>query len=280
MNCEEYLKAAEKHLKYCLKWRDRVSADTDSGKQTWDETDLLEIYYLSGYIAECLIIYITYYAGGWWPEPTNPRETRRKNQWNKAKQCDIELYFDPIFTHHTQFDFYAHSTDKEKRHVHRLIKSVYNQSDKPVVNCKDEYSTKIDGEDKWYVWKKSDSPKSIKTSQRLEDCMVGTDIGKGGLIASFCVQQHKFMDTFQHVLKSKLISSYSLNDIKVFSSAFQDTDSFKLMKEWRTSLRYMSSIKQWEESSQSITQNLINEDNLASLIEDLDKFYQEIKSKI
>lgn len=100
----DYLNSAKKHLEFCKSWEEKTQDNA------MKEGDLLEIYYLLGYVAECLTVYTIYRFGSW-----APNGDYRKNI--RLKKFDIAKYYDPLFTLETDYDFYHPSTRSPYTHT-------------------------------------------------------------------------------------------------------------------------------------------------------------------
>ena len=83
MTYEEYLYCAEKHLKGCASLLLSYKSNPKYDKHVW-----LELYYLSGYIIEGIVVYSAYKLNNW-----------RQND-------DIQRKFNESFSRRTNLDFY------------------------------------------------------------------------------------------------------------------------------------------------------------------------------
>lgn len=274
MTPKEYKKAAEKHLSFCNDWIKK----NESSKDVTPDYELLEIYYLSGYIAECLTIYTIYAYGGW--NPTGFVHHKPKRIRNFSIDCDIEEYFDPVFTHFTGFDFYKQSTphmDKnQSRIVCRQIKSFStNGFYKNELNAS-IYKTTFSC-DSHYLWKRIDK-EHVHMGMCLDKCVDGSEINKISLKARYYVAGHRFQEAIYNVILGKLDSLGELNSINFFrflkkGKTEQGDIWYTLLHNWKPSIRYYSSLKQLD------VQEMLTKYNLIKLIKELDNFYYEI-SKI
>lgn len=98
----DYKKSAKKHLEFCQRWE--VKSQEDSAIK---DVDLLEIYYLLGYAAECLTVYTIYRFGPW--APTGDERNRFRLKYN------IDEFYDPVFTKETEYDFFNESTPSKRK---------------------------------------------------------------------------------------------------------------------------------------------------------------------
>ncbi len=98
----DYKKSAKKHLEFCQRWE--VKNQEDSAIK---EVDLLEIYYLLGYAAECLTVYTIYRFGPWAPNGNKKDSIRLK--------FNIDEFYDPVFTQETGYDFFNESTRSDRK---------------------------------------------------------------------------------------------------------------------------------------------------------------------
>ncbi len=87
MTYNEYLYCAEKHLKGCASLLLSYQMHEKRDKHVW-----LELYYLSGYILEGIVVYSAY----------------KLNNWNPSD--DIRLKYNLSFTQRTNLDFYYNRT--------------------------------------------------------------------------------------------------------------------------------------------------------------------------
>lgn len=90
MKYDEYLKCARKHLLGCESLLNSYTPGKTTDLHVW-----LELYYLSGYILEGIIVYSAYKLNNWKPEK------------------DIQTWYDIPFTNRTNLDFYVTRIDKK-----------------------------------------------------------------------------------------------------------------------------------------------------------------------
>lgn len=83
MTYDEYLNCAEKHLKGCTSLLLSYQAGQKHDKHVW-----LELYYLSGYIIEGIVVYSAYKLNNWKPND------------------DIKTRYNLAFSQRTNLDFY------------------------------------------------------------------------------------------------------------------------------------------------------------------------------
>lgn len=256
----EYYNAAEKHLSYCIIWRDKMKDEKPK------ECELLEIYYLLGYVVECLTIFIIYRVGHW--NPTG-KVGSNNSVIRNALKSDIEAYFDPVFTYHTKYDFFNKSISKDARLIHRLIKGEKRNKNNLEKN---EYAEDVGGN--YIIWEKKEVGEKIqlKESENLNKTITAnSSIDKKCIQAAFCVQGHRFQDAINNIILEKLYEE-GLNDIDFFATYKTNKKKnalFKLVEEWEPILRYCSKISQWEMLGKKHSENIITKENLCSLVDAL-----------
>lgn len=91
MTYNEYLRCAEKHLKGCYALLKSYVHDS-----AYDDHVLLEIYYLSGYIIEGIVVYSAY----------------KLHHWNPSD--DIQRKYNLAFSQRTNLDFYYVRSCKDR----------------------------------------------------------------------------------------------------------------------------------------------------------------------
>lgn len=84
MKYDEYLKCAKKHLIGCESIFGSYSSGKTSDLQVW-----LELYYLSGYILEGVVVYSAYKINGW------------------NRDDDIQGHYNRLFTEYTNLDYWV-----------------------------------------------------------------------------------------------------------------------------------------------------------------------------
>lgn len=97
MKYDEYLQCAEKHLKGCASLLSSYNSGQKADKHVW-----LELYYLSGYIIEGIVVYSAYKLNNWPP------------------QYDIQKKYNLPFTQRTNLDFYYIRSKKDQNGVETI----------------------------------------------------------------------------------------------------------------------------------------------------------------
>jgi len=97
MTYSEYLSCAEKHLNGCTQLLRSYQQGTGFDKQVW-----LELYYLSGYIIEGIVVYSAYKLNNW--PPTD----------------DIKKKYNEAFSKRTNLDFYYARSYKDANGVETI----------------------------------------------------------------------------------------------------------------------------------------------------------------
>lgn len=120
MRYGEYLKCAYKHLKSCELLLNAYTPGSNYDLWIW-----LDLYYLSGYVIEGIVVYSAYKCYGW-------REDR-----------DIQYGYDLEFTKLTGLDFYYKRTIQDEdseaysyfnKRIGRDVKSVQGHKFQPIVH--------------------------------------------------------------------------------------------------------------------------------------------------
>lgn len=266
----EYYKAAEKHLSYCINWRDKM------GTGEPEEGELLEIYYLLGYVVECFTIFTIYRIGHW--NPTGRIEGSNSSITRDALKKDIEEYFDPVFTYYTKYDFFDRSGGKNARTVHRLIKE--EKGDKNNLG-KNEYAEVIDG-NRYIIWEREERGIKLQLKQSTELAKTKaacSTIISGEVTAKCCVQGHRFQNAIESVILKELYKD-GLSEIDFFATYKTNKKKnslFKLVAEWEPVLRYCSKISQWEKLGKKHTESIITKENIYSLVDVLRELEQKLQ---
>ena len=266
MKPNDYYRAAEKHLSCCLSWRDKTEKDAPK------DCELLEAYYLLGYVAECFTIYTVYRFGHWNPKGKTAGEP--KSRAKKAMDVDIEEYFDPVFTFHTGYDYFNLNNRTPSRRFYRQIKELTNSKEK---EC-DEYLEEVCGEGyKYIIWKKIDKGDTCN-NKTLSKAIVGSKISESKLTNNRHTQGHKFQMVIKNSICAKLLAEGGLNNVAFFAGydKEKDNDAFKLLDEWEPKIRYCSRIRQWEDLDERHSSGIITRENLILLMDVLEKLHEEL----
>lgn len=264
MTPKDYFKAGEKHLNFCI---NLMNGNDNVVKYH----DLLEIFYLAGYVAECFSIFVIYRFGGW--NPTGYNHNPRK-VIQDAMSRDIQEYFDPVFVYHTKFDFYHSQNQRQNiRKVGRLIKSV--STDKP--NIQKGYHIHEASSVKFYVYKQIELKEvNFNFDLGFSECIDGNEIGTNDIKHNWYIAGHGFRDYIGHVINGQLASEAALGNI-VFFSAFDNAteDSYKLLRKWNPEVRYYNGESKKENDLKE--SNLLTRKNLVELIDNLSYLFEQIK---
>ena len=270
MTPNDYYKAAEKHLSCCLSWRDKTKEDAPK------ERELLEAYYLLGYVAECFTIYTVYRFGHWNPEGETSGSP--KSRVCKAMKVDVEKYFDPVFTHHTHYDYFKLDDNTPSRTFCRQIKEVTKSRGK---RSDDEYFEDfyIDNEyDHSIIWRKIVGGATFNKG-KWSDTIIGGGINVGSWHGNYHTQGHKFQMVIENSICGKLCKEEGLNNSTFFDGykdKKKDNDAFKLLDEWEPKIRYCSRIRQWEGLDKRHSSGIITRENLVLLMDVLEKLHKEL----
>lgn len=261
-----YLKAAYKHLNICFYLLEKPELKKE---EKLTEADLLEIYYLAGYVAECLIVYTIYYVGFWNPigmkpngyytnERTGKKEKFTMNDIVEANQklC-IKEYFDPVFSAHYNYDFYSKPLDYNRK-VHRLILSCKQENDKKIFS-----ETLIDNVS--YRYKYFDKALDTNTIPQSE-----RDINNGYNKCS--VHTHDWQNALEKIIP-KILNKDGINTTPLGTNSFS-----KILKNWKPEIRYISEIKDWENVKTEEIIKILTEEKLKELLEDLYNLYNHVKN--
>lgn len=84
MRYNEYLNCAKKHLKGCYSLLQSYKAGQNEDRHVW-----LELYYLSGYIIEGIVVYSAYKLNNW---PAND-DIKRKYNEKFTKLTNLDFYY-------------------------------------------------------------------------------------------------------------------------------------------------------------------------------------------
>ncbi len=103
MTYDEYLICAEKHLKGCASLLSSYKAGQKHDKHVW-----LELYYLSGYIIEGVVVYSAYKQNNW------PQNEDIRKRWNLE------------FTKQTNLDFFYNRKIKDREEINRFYQNRTN----------------------------------------------------------------------------------------------------------------------------------------------------------
>ena len=273
MTPNDYYKAAEKHLECCLNWYNKTKGEYSK------DCELLEVYYLLGYVAECFTVYTVYRFGHW--NPKGEISGSPKSRVGKAMNIDIEDYFDPVFAYHTGYDFFDIRGWKQVRSFYRQIKEITCVKKE---RREGEYSEDFTGEGgKQYsiIWQKIANGDKCNSKDTLHKVIVG-----GGEInekkkknnIKFHTLGHDFQNVIKNVICSKLFVEAALNNVTFFDSyKNKNNDAFKLLKEWNPKIRYYSSVLQWEKEGHS--PGIVTRENIARLMEVLKILNRELKDR-
>lgn len=79
----EYLKCARKHLLACQELFDSYNDNQRTNESVW-----LELYYLSGYIIEAIVVYSVYKLYNWNPE----KDIQNCYNWSFTRETGIDFY--------------------------------------------------------------------------------------------------------------------------------------------------------------------------------------------
>lgn len=101
------MKCAKKHLYGCRNLLSSYKEDGENDGHVW-----LELYYLSGYILEGIVVYYAYRNNGWLP------------------QVDIQRNYNVDFTEKTHLDFYYQRKEKKEEKWAKAVKDFFANPEK------------------------------------------------------------------------------------------------------------------------------------------------------
>lgn len=267
MTPNDYYKAAKKHLTCCQNWYDKTKWEY------FKDDELLVVYYLLGYVAECFTVYTVYRFGHWNPKGEISRSPQSRVR--KAMNIDIEEYFDPVFTYHTGYDYF-NLNKTPLRCFYRQIKGSTNSKEKK----SDEYLEEACGQKyRYIIWKKIDDGNKCD-DKTLNKAIVGSEISEGDLKRNLHTQGHKFQKVIKERICVKLLAEEGLNNVNFFAhykEEIRKNDAFTLIEEWSPKIRYYSSISQWEKEQHS--HGIVTRENLVLLMDVLKRLYEELDNK-